>query len=69
MPNESQDEQIQSEATSAETPPNETLAQRLKRLSISGDPSGRKFVDVLNLGPIVFHHLGSFEPPEDPSSK
>lgn len=68
MQNESQDVQKQSETTQTDTPQNETIHQRLKRLSQSTQ-GGPKFVDSSNLGPIVIHHLGSFEPPDDPTNK
>ena len=68
MSTESQDEQKHSETQGTETPQGETIHQRLKRLSQS-DPSGKFFVDSSNVGPIVFHHLGSFEPKDHKGKK
>ena len=60
--------QKHSETQGTETPQGETIHQRLKRLSQS-DPSGKFFVDSSNVGPIVFHHLGSFEPKDHKGKK
>lgn len=67
MSNESQDDQKASETTAAETPQNETIHQRLKRLSQSTQ-IGDGFVKGSSLGPITIHPLGSFGPPDDKSS-
>jgi hypothetical protein len=48
------------ETTKAGTPQNETLDERLMRLSREGHPSGEKFVTGTNLGPFTIFSIPSF---------
>jgi hypothetical protein len=60
--NNMQEEPNSPETTPTGTPPNETLDQRLKRLSQEGHPSG-KFVKGSNLGPISIFSTPQYAPP------
>jgi len=53
------------EENKPETPPNETLDQRLKRLN-KNTQSGVKFVKGSRIGPISFHSTPSYGQPKVP---
>jgi hypothetical protein len=66
MPDNIEEPPPSPQTTSTGTPPNETLDERLMRLSKEGHPSGF-FVTGSNLGPFTIFSTARFAKPETPS--